>query len=160
MNVPLIVAGRRQFGRLAALSLLLPSVMAGCGPSGPTLIPVRGEVVYNGAPLKQGTVVYLPTEAGDSRQASGGIQPDGSFVLTTIKNGDGVAPGKYNIVIYSYAPQAGAVPTRADMEAAAAAGKEINEVLIPDKYSDPTMSGLSDTVDSDHPGTKRIELAD
>jgi hypothetical protein len=124
------------------------------------LVPVRGEVVYNGSPLKEGTVVYLPAQTGDARQASGGIKPDGSFALTTFKNGDGVVPGDYNIVVYSFAPQAGEVPSRAELEGAAEAGKPQRQVIIPEKYTTPTTTPLKDTVDSNHSGFKRLELMD
>jgi hypothetical protein len=150
---------RRPFSNgFACLSLA--ATLVGCGQKGPVLVPVRGEVTFKGAPLKEGTVVYLPAESGDARQASGRIQPDGTFVLTTFKNGDGVVPGQYNIVIYSYAPRAGAAPTRDQMEAAAKSGKALLETVIPEKYSTPGASGLKDTVDANHTGSKRIELSD
>jgi hypothetical protein len=144
---------------LASVTLALGGV-AGCGSDGPKIIPIRGEVYYNGEPMKEGTVVYLPKEAGEARQASGRIQPDGSFVLTTFKNADGVVPGDYNIVVYAFAAQAGNVPTRAELEAAHEAGRPQRQVIIPEKYTIPETSGLSDTVDSDHSGFKRIELSD
>ena len=46
-------------GIVRIAGLLLTTVMvAGCGPSGPTTIPIRGEVIYKGQPMKEGTVVY------------------------------------------------------------------------------------------------------
>jgi hypothetical protein len=148
-------------GKARIAGVLLTTVLvAGCGPSGPTTIPIRGEVIYNGQPLKEGTVVYLPNGSGEARQASGRIQPDGSFVLTTFKNSDGVVPGEYDIVVYAYAPQAGNIPTRAEIEAAQEAGRPQRQMIIPEKYTNPGSSGLSDKVDSDHSGFKRIELSD
>jgi hypothetical protein len=144
----------------ACAGVLVTALFAGCGPTGPTVIPIRGEVIYKGAPLKEGTVVYLPKETGEARQASGRIQADGSFVLTTFKNADGVAPGDYDIVVYAFAPQAGNIPTRAELEAAHEAGRPQRQVIIPEKYTNPETSGLSDTVDSDHSGFKRIELTE
>jgi hypothetical protein len=81
--------------RCICLAGLTLASVAGCGSSGPTTIPIRGEVIYKGAPLKdvpQGLVHYLP-KTSDGRQASGRLQPDGTFVLTTFKNADGVMPG-------------------------------------------------------------------
>jgi hypothetical protein len=152
------MGSRRTFGIAAVL--LTTVLTAGCGSSGPTIIPIRGEVLYNGDTMKEGTVVYLPKGSGEARQASGRIQPDGSFVLTTFKNADGVVPGDYNVVVYSYGAQAGNVPTRAELEAAHAAGRPQRQVVIPEKYTIPESSGLSDTVDSKHSGFKRIELTD
>jgi hypothetical protein len=141
-------------------ALLATVLLAGCGSRGTTTIPVRGEVLYNGQPMKEGTVVYLPKDSGEARQASGRIQSDGSFVLTTFTNADGVVPGEYNIVVYSYGAQAGNVPTRVELEAAHAAGRPQRQVIIPEKYTLPESSGLSDSVDSNHTGFKRIELND
>ena len=144
---------------LANVSLVL-AAMAGCGKDGPTTIPIRGEVIYNGAPLKEGTVVYLPKQPGQGRQATGAIQQDGSFVLTTFKDGDGVVPGAYDIVIYAYKPHPGEPRTREEMEAVAAAGRIERGFIIPENYTNSATSGLSDIVNGEHSGFKRIELSD
>lgn len=149
---------RRVFG---IATLVLASVLAaGCGSGGPTTIPIRGEVTYNGQPLKdvpQGLVHYLPT-SGDGRQASGRIQPDGSFELTTFQKADGVVPGEYNITVSAYTTQPEL--TREQVEAAHGVGIAKARLLVPEKYTDPASSGLSDTVDDNHSGFKRIELTD
>lgn len=132
--------------------------VSGCGPKGPVTIPIRGEVLYQGAPLKdvpQGIVRYMPKSSDSGRQASGRIQPDGSFVLTTFKQGDGVTPGEYYIVVSAYTNVAA---SRAAAEATAGAGGSGPRLMIPEKYTDPSTSGLSDTVDSEHSGFKRLEL--
>lgn len=134
---------------------------AGCGGDGPEVIPIRGEVLYKGEPLKdvpQGLVRYLPKNNSQGRQASGRIQPDGSFVLTTFKGDDGVVPGDYDITVSAYTTQPEL--TRAQVEASHGAGIPKARLLIPDKFTEPTTSGLSDTVSSDHSGYKRIELTE
>ena len=144
----------------ACAGVVITVLLAGCAPTGPTVIPIRGEVIYKGAPLKdvpQGLVHYLPSSR-DGRQASGRIQPDGTFVLTTFKKADGVVPGDYSITVSAYTRQPEL--TREQVEARAGAGITPPRLLIPEKYTDPTTSGLSDTVDDDHPGFKRIELTD
>jgi len=142
---------------LANLSCAL-ATLAGCGSDGSTLIPIRGEVLYKGAPLRdvsRGHVIYLP-KSTDARQASGRIQPDGSFVLTTFQNADGVTPGEYHIKVTAYATQQ---LSRQQVEASGGAVPG-PKLLIPEKYTDPNTSPLTDTVDSDHSGFKRIELTD
>ncbi|MCC7475299.1 MAG: lipoprotein [Pirellulales bacterium] len=132
-------------------------VVAGCGPKGPLTIPVRGEVWYQGAALQnvpQGLVRYVPKSPDVGRQASGRIQPDGSFRLTTFQEGDGVVPGEYNISVTAYSSQA---PTREQLESAAGAVPGPKR-MIPEKYSDPLKSELTDSVDAKHPGFKRLEL--
>ena len=139
--------------------LVLATVLAsGCG-RGPTTVPVRGEVYFNGQPMKDGIVVYVPNDSAAARQASGRIQSDGSFVLTTFKNGDGVVPGDYSIVVYAYEPRPGEPKTRAEHEAVAKAGGLKRGFVIPEKYVNPKTSGLSDTVNSEHSGFKRVELS-
>jgi hypothetical protein len=151
------MGSRRTFG---IAGVLLTSVLtAGCGSSGPTTIPIRGEVIYKGAPLKdvpQGLVHYIP-KSSDGRQASGRLQPDGSFVLTTFQDGDGVVPGEYDIVVSAYSARAEL--SRAQVEAARGVVPKPG-LIVPEKYTEPTTSGLSDTVDSNHSGFKRIELTD
>lgn len=142
-----------------AVSAVLGSCLislVGCGSSGTDIVPIRGEVTFNGAPLQDGMVVYVPKQTDSARQASGRIQADGTFVLTTFKSGDGVVPGEYNIAVYGYSPR-GATLTRQQTESGAAVPQ--SKLIIPVSYTDPMSSGLSDTVDSDHSGFKRIELA-
>ena len=139
--------------------LLATILVAGCGRSGPETIPIRGEVYFKGAPLKdvpQGLVHYIP-KSPDGRQASGRLQPDGSFVLTTFQSGDGVMPGEYDIVVSAY--WARAELSREQVEAARGNVPKPG-LVVPEKYTEPTTSGLSDTVDSNHSGFKRIELAE
>jgi hypothetical protein len=143
---------------LASLSYAL-AALAGCGSDGPTLIPIRGEVLYKGAPLKdvpQGLVIYLP-KSGDGRQASGRLQRDGSFILTTRQKADGVIPGEYYITVSAYSENAQL--SREQVEAARGVVPKPG-LMIPEKYTEPTTSGLSDTVDSNHSGFKRIELTE
>ena len=134
-------------------------VFGGCGPSGPEVIPIRGEVFYKGAPLTdvpQGLVRYLPkTSTGAARQASGRIQPDGSFIMTTFKDSDGVVPGEYNISVSAYSSSGGLVSREQTESGTIVPGPKL---IIPQKYTSPTISGLSDTVNSDHSGFKKIEL--
>jgi len=143
----------RQIGLAAGLLLL-----AGCGSANELgLIPIRGEVTYNGAPLTDGTVVYLPEQAG-GRQATGAIGPDGTFALTTQNRDDGAMKGSYKIVVYAYKPHPGEPKTREEHEAMVKKGGIERGYVIPEKYTDPATSGLSDTVDENHSGFKKIEL--
>jgi hypothetical protein len=124
------------------------------------LVPIRGEVVYHGKPLGEGQVVYLPLETGSGRQATGQIQADGTFQLTTREANDGVAKGKYRIAIFAYAPHPGEPQTREEHEAIAQRGGLKRDYLIPARYADPATSELTDTVDENHSGFKKLELTD
>jgi hypothetical protein len=145
-------------GAALAASVLL---VAGCGAiSGLDTVPVRGVVTYNGKPLTEGTVVYLPESGSEGRQATGPIQTDGSFSLTTMSADDGVMKGKYQIVVYAYKPHPGEPKTREEHEAMIKKGGIERGYIIPERYTDPMKSGLSDIVDENHSGFKRIELSD
>jgi len=141
----------------SSILMLLVACAAGCG-GGSVTIPIHGEASYNGQPMADGIVVYIPKDSSVGRQASGRILSDGTFELTTFKKADGVVPGEYDIVIYAYAPHPGEPKTRAEHEAIAKAGGLKRGFVIPEKYVSPQTSGLSDSVNTDHSGFKRLEL--
>lgn len=60
-------------------------------------VPVKGKVIYRGKPLTQGQIVFRPTDAG--REATGQIKPDGTFALTTHKDGDGAVVGTHKVTV-------------------------------------------------------------
>jgi hypothetical protein len=73
---------------------------SGCGTSvgaKATLIPVKGKVTYRGKPLTQGTVTFNSDD--ERKRAKGKLQADGTFVLSTRNEGDGVAAGEYSVTI-------------------------------------------------------------
>src|SRR5215218_9115621 len=114
------------------VALALPWV-TGCKSSGPRMVQIRGTVSYKGAPLTnvtQGIVRYSPKAAGSgAREATGRLQPDGSFVMTTFQKDDGVVEGEYDITVSAYSGQ---VLTRQQTESGAtSAGPKL---LIPDRY--------------------------
>ena len=61
------------------------------------MIPVKGKVTYKGQPVTKGVVRFEPD--GYGRMASGQIGSDGTFVLTTLKEGDGVVAGQHRVSI-------------------------------------------------------------
>jgi hypothetical protein len=97
----------RAFGLpILALALLGPCI--GCGANGagtmPSLVPVTGKVTFKGQPLTVGTVRFEPDDYG--RPATGKLQPDGTFVLTTLTDGDGVVAGHHRVSIIGTDPKA------------------------------------------------------
>jgi len=145
-----------RFGTRITLMTLVLLATGGCGGEKSDMVPIRGEVIYEGKPVTQGQVVYLPKNPQTGRQSSGPIKPDGTFVMTTQKGGDGVKFGEYEIVVFGYGTDPGDGAT--SREAVESARKKAPKSVIPTKYSSRGASGLSDTVDSSHPGTKRLEL--
>src|SRR5438552_17655549 len=83
--------------RLTALALILAAA-AGCGSSNTS--PVSGKVVFkDGTPLTGGLVLFRPVDEKLQVSSRGDIQPDGTFFLSTYKEGDGAVPGKYQVAI-------------------------------------------------------------
>jgi len=113
------------------LAALLLGACSGCGGSGslPTLIPVKGKVTYKGQPLTKGTVRFEPD--GYGRMATGDLQADGTFVLTTYQTGDGVVAGQHKVFITG-------------------TGSNPRKELVPQKYTTADGSKLTADVNPDH----------
>ena len=117
-----------------ALTLLLVAA-TGCGPARPSRVPVSGQIVVDGEPLTTNGnatafVQFVPT---GTRAASGEIDTDGRFELTTFGDeggGDGCVPGTHTVAITVYEQLS---PTA-------------RRWLIPKQYSNRKTSGLSVTV--------------
>jgi hypothetical protein len=115
--------------RLAAGSWLLvglgiASVSTGC--SKPKFYPTRGKVVvFAVGPLSDGEIRFRPT-ARPSLIASGKIQKDGSFSLSTPGHGEGAVEGDCQVAIV-VEPKDGKRP-------------------IADRYGDYSTSDLSYTI--------------
>jgi hypothetical protein len=62
----------RRWPLYPGLCLLL-ALMAGCGPSGPRTYEVSGTVTWNGKPLPQGDIVFLPVD--------GAVAPDAGKIV-------------------------------------------------------------------------------
>lgn len=75
---------------LILFSLLALSV--GCGKN----IPVKGSVSFeDGSPLECGTIFFQ----SDTCSAKGEIEAGGNFVIGSLKDRDGLPPGRYKVFI-------------------------------------------------------------
>lgn len=89
----------RRFLSLLGISLAV-AALTGCGEAATSKAQVKGKVTVNGEPVKGGTIVIAPA-IGSGELASGDVQPDGTFVMSTSKANDGAPIGKARI---SYKP--------------------------------------------------------
>jgi hypothetical protein len=118
--------------RWTSLLLLALLLAAGCGKAGGPL-PVTGTVKYkDGSPLafEVGSVIFRSTDG--TTNASGAVQPDGSFTMMTKKPGDGVKPGQYKVAVQLWKNYANLTPA------------------VASKYRDLETSGLEANVDASH----------
>ncbi len=105
----------RVFAVLGLLGILILAFPGCGGGSGELqLAPVKGKVIYNGQPVTSGSIHFRPIavsgakEGTQGKPASGQIQSDGTFVLTTFRQGDGAIVGKHEV---SYIPATGGAET-------------------------------------------------
>ena len=129
----------------------------GCDSGGPAIAKVTGKVTLKGAPIKGATVQFHP-EKGP--MAVGMTDDQGNFTLTT--NGRPGAPlGMNNVAISKPAPSATgnsmpANPKPEDMAKMAAQMSQSGSLKrteppkseVPEKYSNPSSSGLKADVSS------------
>jgi hypothetical protein len=138
----------RWFPWLAAGLLLLA---AGCGSGGHDVFrPVRGRVLYRGVPLSGGTIVFSPDpeRGGSGPLAVADIQPDGYYVLKT-EDRPGAAAGWYRVTV---------VALQVPPASPGAAGWVPARSLVPAKYRDPELSGLSCQVRDDQDNNVEFNL--
>ena len=87
----------------AAYRLLIATaiiVLAGCGDRGPQRVIVSGLVTFNGKPLADGMIRFLPT-ADSQVPVSGSPIVEGAYC---VKNRGGVPVGTYKVLIEGYRP--------------------------------------------------------
>lgn len=125
--------------RMWSVSLMLLGLLAGCGPSGPTMIPVSGTVTLDGGELPAPAFIYF-TSDGESdslmRPGTASVDIDGSYRAMTFQEGDGLLPGKYVLRVDCW-------KTPPNME-----GKPIVS-FIPARYQNPAQSELELVVSPD-----------
>jgi hypothetical protein len=135
---------KRMLSLAAGLGLVL-QLSSGCSQDAnmPKLGKVRGTVSYQGKPLDGGRVVFTPVsgKGGETGQnATGVIDRDGTYEMTTFSTGDGAILGQHVVTVVV---QKGEMP-KPD------ANSQIKYVLpknmAPSKYASPDKSPLKCTV--------------
>lgn len=123
------------------VAVFLLSACIGCGPARPQTVPVAGRVTYQGKPVPEGRITFLPDHG---RPAIGTIQTDGSYRLTTFQAGDGVLPGHYRVTIESMRVSRGSQPKSLQDELRMGMGDvSAMESLVPQIFSSPHSSTLT-----------------
>ncbi|HBO45018.1 MAG TPA: hypothetical protein DD670_14025, partial [Planctomycetaceae bacterium] len=111
--------------RITAITVAVAlMVTTGCGDGRPKRVPVSGQVLIDGQPLKYG---FIRLEPKGNRSATGEIGPDGRFTLTTFEKDDGAVPGTHPAMIL----------------AAEALSSTKQKWHAPKKYANARLSGLT-----------------
>ena len=124
---------RREYGELDAtgeriawfaVALVL---ICGCNDGRPNRVPVSGQVLIDGQPLKCGYIRFSPA---DHRASQGYLDKDGHFTLSCFSHNDGAVIGQHKVEIR--------------------ATEMVNERLMrwhaPKKYADQQTSGLTQEI--------------
>jgi hypothetical protein len=131
-----VAAVGRRIGFIVAVAAMLAA--AGCG-GGPTMGRVSGTVSAGGKPLDAGTVTFIATD-GQRPNATGAIQPGGSYKLQTAEPGDGAVVGDYQVAISD-------VDSSTYNNALPGAPVAKPKSAIPSTYQDAKTSGLTARVE-------------
>jgi hypothetical protein len=136
--------------RLGALALALLVLGVGCRRS-TVLHPVNGKVIYHGALLTNGVVVFTPdaTRGESGPIAVGTIHADGSYTLNT-GDATGAGAGWYRVTVAGFTTP---VP-----KSATPAQPQMPLPVLPDKYRDPELSLLRCQVKADQPNNIDLHL--
>jgi hypothetical protein len=155
---------RRCTTPLGPIAIILALCAAGCGGKP---VNVTGTVTFDGTPLPNAIVKFIPTEKG-GREATGVTNADGTFQLETFTAKDGVLPGDYKVTVEYQEPvvQTEVPATKpgqsmkamwdASQKAMKERGKKPPKYVIPSKYSHPGETVLKQRVPPE--GPVRFEL--
>lgn len=119
----------------ALTAAIVLNLVSGCELGREGLSPVRGKVSYKGIPLSTGTIVFTPDalRGTTGSMARAEIGPDGTYALQT-NSLAGAIVGWHRVTVMA-------------MESKPVIGPEegwpMPRSLLPEKYRDPELSGLS-----------------
>lgn len=126
---------------MVALLAFLSAALTGCGSDSFKTAPVKGKIIFNGKPVPQGTVMFVPVTPGPT--ATGQINSDGTYSLTTFKKGDGAVLGKHKVVVDAKNELPAVFPPGAD--------PPTPPPIVPDKYiSHATTDLVAEVHDGDN----------
>jgi hypothetical protein len=150
----------------APLALFIMTALLGCsnGPARPAVYKVNGKVTMNGSPLAGASVFFSPK--GKQPIAMGRTNDQGEYILTTYSAGDGAAAGDYVVLVSKEAANAPAkmshgVDVKPGLQPIAHDAKRPNSSssgLLPEKYGNAKLSGLTATVKAGGPNQFLQEL--
>jgi hypothetical protein len=124
------------------LLLVAAILLAGCGGDGtPPTYTVKGKVIYKSSqqPVTQGTVLFESTST-PRVQASGEIQPDGTFELASDLGKPGTVAGDHRVLIQPPILEVGQKP------------------IVQKRYTSYSTSQLTAKVNANHSNQVTLEV--
>jgi hypothetical protein len=73
-------------------------VLVGCSDNRPARVPISGQVLIDGEPLKFGVIRFIPD---DGRPSSGNLDANGRFTLRCFDDDDGAVLGHHKVAIFA-----------------------------------------------------------
>ena len=140
--------------------VLIALVTSGCSEETdprPKRVPVTGTITYQGAPLPDAAVAYIPASGGSPAQ--GTTDSQGIYRLTTFTENDGAIPGTYGIAISAV------IENNRNSDGTQIYSDEDPrwkppESLIPKRYNIPSKSQLTSEVKGGEPNVIDFDLKD
>lgn len=137
------IASKSRYLRQLVLVVLCVAV-AGCGSSYQMeTARVSGRVTLDGKPVGPCTIVFTPPQG---RAASGPVDSEGTFTLSTYGAGDGAIVGTHRVSVF--------VATSDETDS-----RHEKPSLIPEHYASPASSGLVYEVQPSQSNEFHIELS-
>lgn len=131
-----VISGRNTGTMVIAL---LSAMTAGCGQSGPELIPVSGAVTIDGEPASEGGVTFYAVHDRNV-QLVGSIGPDGKYAIRR-RQELGAPAGEYRVTVL--------ITETARRPDGSYTG--LPKTISNPKFTDPNTSPLKVTVTDDAP---------
>ena len=133
------------------LLVLVLGLMAGCNQPGEMLVPVVGRVLVDGKPASGAAIVFHPVDSTHGTHPLAPGDANGEFQLTTIRSGDGAAPGDYRVTLTWYVSP----PRKKGVEGEESPVRN----LIPEKYARRETTPFTTTIRTDGNDPLRFEIS-
>ena len=135
---------RRRVTTFLPVILIAALISVGC-QKGPALVNAGGTVEYDGKPVPDASITFVPD--GEGRPAVATSDKQGKFSVMT-EGKPGALAGSYKVTI-SAARQIKQYSVQEQMTLRPEQVEANTEYLVPTKYSNPVTSGLTATVSDD-----------
>jgi len=112
--------------------------LIGCGSSGPAprtdLVPVTGTLIFEGKPLPDAKIVFIPTDKEMTDRPAATVDAEGNFEVFC-DDQPGAPPANYRVIVMAFKPSED--------------DEQKPPSLIPERYNSDKTSGISANVKED-----------